>query len=192
MLAAMFLVAATQVTTPQLAIVQSSHSAVATHDMSPHKRHLLHLAHLRYLHWQHELEEMHDRQAVAHPAVIAASSHVSPGVFSCHALQALWDAAGGNPGVAFLASEIAMAESGGRSNATGPYGERGLWQISTDHGSLSTYDPFGNARAAISISRDGRNWLPWTTYRTGAYVGRCLPARLPAAATATASRRFAP
>ena len=29
------------------------------------------------------------------------------------------------------------------------------------------------ASAAIAISANGSNWLPWTTYVTGAYRGRC-------------------
>jgi hypothetical protein len=31
----------------------------------------------------------------------------------------------------------------------------------------------GNAKAAIAISDDGRDWDPWTTYTSGAYAGRC-------------------
>ena len=55
----------------------------------------------------------------------------------------------------------------------GPVGERGYWQINTNHGSLSTYDPLGNARAAVIISANGTNWHPWTTFTSGAYRGRC-------------------
>jgi hypothetical protein len=72
-----------------------------------------------------------------------------------------------------MAASIAMAESSGRQFATGPAGERGYWQIHPDHGSLSTYDPLGNARAAVAISGHGRNWTPWTTFTSGAYRGRC-------------------
>lgn len=39
--------------------------------------------------------------------------------------------------------------------------------------SLSTYDPLGNANAAVIISDDGSDWTPWTTYTSGAYQGRC-------------------
>lgn len=104
------------------------------------------------------------------------SSHQSSpsGSLGCSGLESLWTAAGGNPGSAFVAAEIAMAESGGQQYATGPAGERGYWQINPDHGSLSTYDAFGNARAAIIISGDGSNWSAWTTYTSGAYIGRCL------------------
>ena len=41
------------------------------------------------------------------------------------------------------------------------------------HGSLATFDPMSNAKSAISISGDGTNWSPWTTYTSGAYHGRC-------------------
>ena len=66
-----------------------------------------------------------------------------------------------------------MAESGGNQFATGTVGERGYWQINPDHGALSTYDPNGNARAAVILSADGSNWSPWTTYTSGLYAGRC-------------------
>ena len=72
-----------------------------------------------------------------------------------------------------MAASIAMAESSGRQFATGAAGERGYWQIHPDHGSLSTYNPLGNAKAAVIISDDGGNWTPWTTFTSGAYRGRC-------------------
>jgi hypothetical protein len=72
-----------------------------------------------------------------------------------------------------MAASIAMAESSGQQFATGAAGERGYWQINPDHGSLSTYDPLGNAKAAVIISDDGANWTPWTTFTSGAYQGRC-------------------
>lgn len=99
---------------------------------------------------------------------------VSGGTLGCAGLQALWDDAGGAQWASFTAAEIAMAESGGNQYATGPVGERGYWQINPDHGYLSTYDAYGNARAAIIISDDGSNWSAWTTYTSGAYIGRCL------------------
>ena len=54
-----------------------------------------------------------------------------------------------------------------------PVGERGYWQINLNHGALSTYDPLGNAKAAVIISDNGTNWNPWTTFTSGAYRGRC-------------------
>lgn len=91
----------------------------------------------------------------------------------CSGLEKLWLAAGGAPSQEVTAASIAMAESGGAQFATGPVGERGYWQINPDHGALSTYDAYGNARAAVIISNDGTNWTPWTTYVDGDYAGQC-------------------
>ncbi|MGH3190202.1 MAG: LysM peptidoglycan-binding domain-containing protein [Streptosporangiaceae bacterium] len=99
-------------------------------------------------------------------------THLS-GTLGCAALETLWEEGGGSHAEAFTAAEIAMAESGGNQFATGTVGERGYWQINPDHGSLSTYDPLGNAKAAVVISDNGTNWSPWTTYTSGAYRGRC-------------------
>lgn len=96
------------------------------------------------------------------------------GTYSCGALEALWISVGGNRGSAFIAAEIAMAESGGRADAISPTNDFGLWQINGSHGSLATLNPVGNARAAVIVSGNGSNWSAWTTYRTGAYIGRCL------------------
>jgi len=110
--------------------------------------------------------------APAAPTALTTSTHLS-GTLSCNGLEELWEEAGGSHAEAFMAAEIAMAESSGRQFATGPFGERGYWQINTNHGSLSTYDPLGNAKAAVIISANGTNWHPWTTFLTGAYRGRC-------------------
>src|SRR5262249_61425083 len=66
-----------------------------------------------------------------------------------------------------------MAESGGRQYAHSPTNDFGYWQINGVHGAMATYNPIRNAKAAIAISSNGRNWRPWTTYVTGAYRGRC-------------------
>ncbi len=95
------------------------------------------------------------------------------GQLGCRGLEDLWDAAGGNPADAFIAAEIAMAESGGDQYALSPTDDYGYWQINASHGSLATFNAYGNARAAIIISNDGADWYPWTTYVTGAYAGRC-------------------
>ena len=110
--------------------------------------------------------------APAAPAALTTSTHLS-GTLSCNGLEELWEEAGGSHAEAFMAAEIAMAESSGRQFATGPVGERGYWQIHPVHGALSTYDPLGNAKAAVIISDNGRNWTPWTTFPSGAYRGRC-------------------
>ena len=105
-----------------------------------------------------------------------STSHkkVTNGVYSCSNLESLWVQAGGARSKAFIAAEIAMAESGGRQYAHSPTNDFGLWQINGVHGpSMATYDAMGNAKAAIAISSNGTNWRPWTTYTSGAYHGRC-------------------
>jgi hypothetical protein len=95
------------------------------------------------------------------------------GTLGCSGLEQLWTSAGGNPADAFTAAEIAMAESGGDQYALSPTEDYGYWQINVSNGALATYNAYGNARSAIILSDDGTNWNPWTTYRTGAYEGRC-------------------
>jgi hypothetical protein len=118
------------------------------------------------------------RGAVRHADAMAVSG-ASPGggTLSCRGLEALWESAGGSPGAAFTAAEIAMAESSGQQYATmhntNGTTDRGYFQINSIWGALSTYDAAGNARAAVQISRDGTDWGPWTTYQTGAYQGKC-------------------
>ena len=110
-------------------------------------------------------------------ASAAAMSAAGGGSLSCSGLEALWESAGGSSGTAFTAAEIARAESSGRqyasdANSNGTV-DRGYWQVNSIHGALSTYDPAGNARAAVELSGDGTNWSPWVTYQTGAYQGQC-------------------
>jgi LysM repeat protein len=104
----------------------------------------------------------------------SSSSTSLGGTLSCSGLEQLWEEAGGSSGEAFIAAEIAIAESGGSQYATNPSSDtKGYWQISPVWGALSSYDPLTNARAAVQISGDGGNWSPWTTYTSGAYSGRC-------------------
>jgi hypothetical protein len=104
----------------------------------------------------------------------SGSGYVAPsGQYSCSSLEELWDQAGGNPSDAFMAAEIAMAESGGNQYALSPTDDYGYWQINASNGALATFDAYGNARSAITLSDDGTNWSPWTTYTSGAYAGRC-------------------
>jgi LysM repeat protein len=106
--------------------------------------------------------------------VLTSSAKKLSGNLSCSGLEALWVAAGGARSHAFMAAEIAKAESGGRQYAHSPTNDFGYWQINGGHGPrMATYNPIGNAKAAIAISSNGRNWRPWTTYVTGAYRGRC-------------------
>ena len=110
----------------------------------------------------------------SHAAVgTAATTTDLSGTLGCGGLEALWVKAGGSPAVEVTAASIAMAESGGNQFATGTVGERGYWQINPVNGSLSTYNAYGNARAAVIMSGNGTNWSPWTTYTSGAYAGRC-------------------
>jgi LysM repeat protein len=108
-------------------------------------------------------------------AVLLTSSATRlSGTLGCSGLEALWKTAGGSSGEAFMAAEIAMAESGGEQYAVSPTDDIGYWQINQPSwGALATFNALGNAKAAITISHDGTNWGPWTTYRTGAYIGRC-------------------
>jgi LysM repeat protein len=95
------------------------------------------------------------------------------GNYSCSDLEQLWDSAGGNSADAFMAAEIAMAESSGDPNAISPTDDFGLWQINASNGSLATLNPYENARSAIILSDDGTNWNAWTTYTSGRYYGQC-------------------
>ena len=107
-------------------------------------------------------------------ATVLTSKTTLSGTLSCHGLEQLWESAGGSSGEAFMAAEIAMAESGGRQFALSPTNDYGYWQINGSHGPAeATFNPMGNARAAIAISDNGGNWGAWTTYTSGAYRGRC-------------------
>ena len=113
-------------------------------------------------------------QVLIIPANRSATPLPAPnGTLGCAGLETLWERAGGSQSRARLAASIAMAESSGRQYATGAAGERGYWQINPVHGPLSSYDPIGNARAAVILSADGTDWSAWTTYVSGEYQGRC-------------------
>jgi LysM repeat protein len=114
-----------------------------------------------------------DRGSAASDTSQAATTTSLSGTLSCTGLEQLWLDAGGSAAAEVTAASIAMAESGGNQFATGTVGERGYWQINPVNGALSTYDPYGNARAAVIMSADGANWSPWTTFTSGAYAGRC-------------------
>ncbi|SRR6266581_447199 len=93
--------------------------------------------------------------------------------YSYEQLKQLWITNGGSPSSASIAAAVAMAESSGNPTATNHNSDgstdRGLWQINSIHGNLSTTDPTANVRAAIKISSNGKNWKPWVTFTTGKY-----------------------
>jgi hypothetical protein len=106
-------------------------------------------------------------------ALAQPNTPVNGAIFTYAQLEAVWIQAGGNSQEAPMAAAIAMAESGGNSNAshTNSNGsvDRGLWQINSTNGSGSTFDVMTNARTAISMSNNGTNWRPWcTAYSDGA------------------------
>lgn len=78
-----------------------------------------------------------------------------------------------------IAAAIAMAESGGDSNAINPGNANdpeysvGLWQINIrahpQYSKSSMLVPQNNALAMFAISSGGTNWSPWGTYTSGAY-----------------------
>jgi hypothetical protein len=73
-----------------------------------------------------------------------------------------------------IAAAVAMAESAGNPGAIGDRGTSyGLWQVHLPAhpwaASMNMLDPYQNALAMARISGGGKNWKPWTTYRTGAY-----------------------
>lgn len=78
-----------------------------------------------------------------------------------------WLNAGGDPQHVNEAVAVALAESGGNpgaqnTNSNGTV-DRGLWQINSSHGADSTFDPQANARAAIRLSNNGKDWSAWCT-----------------------------
>lgn len=95
-----------------------------------------------------------------------------PKTYSYRQLEELWIAAGGRRIAAPTAAAIALAESSGDPNSVGHNAngsvDRGLWQINSVHGSLSTTNVLANAKAAVKIYNES-GWSPWTTFKTGAY-----------------------
>jgi hypothetical protein len=83
--------------------------------------------------------------------------------------------AGWTRGDVTVAVAVAMAESGGNTDAHATRGEdsRGLWQINVaahpDLASQNLYDPATNARAAYGIWRS-QGWGPWSAHNNGSYL----------------------
>lgn len=85
------------------------------------------------------------------------------------------------------AAAVIMAESGGNARAsnsnTDGSVDRGLFQINSIHGALSTFEVEANINNAFQISRGGRDWSPWVTVQNGseqAYIDRDVKPRRPA------------
>lgn len=101
---------------------------------------------------------------------------------SFHKLEELWIGAGGNKTEAPYAAAIALAESKGNPTAEGHNTngtiDRGLWQINSVHGALSTFNVAENAKAAVQIAKESGGFGPWVTYKTGAYEAYLTPANL--------------
>jgi LysM repeat protein len=106
-------------------------------------------------------------------SAVVQSAPAALGMYSCSALEQIWEQAGGNAASAFMAAEIAMAESSGNPGAISPTDDFGLWQINGSNGALATLNPFQNAKSAITLSDNGANWGPWSTFHSGAYYGKC-------------------
>lgn len=129
-------------------------------------------------------------------------------VYTYAQVEGLWLNAGGPAAAAPLAAAIAMAESGGNSDAVstqlnGTCTNAGLWQLATPCGGGSGYtvaqlqDPATNAAVAVTVSQQGANWSTWETFVNGAYKAfesssttpdtTGLPASTTTAATLTAA-----
>jgi len=93
------------------------------------------------------------------------SSSGNPGyraIYSYSGLMALWRYEGGASWAAATAACIAWHESSGRTWVISWTDDWGLWQI--HDGGYAMLNPYANARRAIYMSANGRNWSPWTTH----------------------------
>lgn len=100
-------------------------------------------------------------------------------------------AAGFPPDQIATATAVALAESGGRTDAVNRANRNGsvdygVWQINTIHGNLlnqgDKFDPAANARMAHTVWRQaGGKWTPWSVYKSGRYTAFMPRATLAAA-----------
>jgi hypothetical protein len=121
---------------------------------------------------------------VAYPLGDSTDS-LTPAQIAAYAYQAGFRGAAQVKAVA-----IALAESGGHPGSLNPRAPDysvGLWQVNYYGGLLgprtaaygtpaSLTDPAANARAAFSISGQGKNFGPWSTYTNGAYLSHMAAA----------------
>jgi len=126
------------------------------------------------------------QQAAAQQPVIA-TYRGADGTLTPAGIATLALTAGCDPGAAVIATAVAMAESGGSPSAQGDVGlmdatwdwSAGLWQIrglraerntGALRDSVANQAVDKNAAAMHDISSGCRNWTPWSTYNTGAYL----------------------
>ncbi len=124
--------------------------------------------------WQLAIPYAAPNSATAPTARTSASAaQFSEGTPSCRQPEELWPRAGRTPSEAFTTAEIAMAGSRGDQHVADRYGEQAYWQANPDHGSLTTCDPEGTAKAAVIISGDDSTRAPRTTFVPGSYERQC-------------------
>lgn len=107
------------------------------------------------------------------PATVGSPS--ARGTYSYTQLETLWVLAGGSSSLAPTMAAIALAESGGNTQAHNPSGASGLWQVEVPindsfipGGAAHVYNALDNARAAVAIEK-AQGLSAWTTYTSGAY-----------------------
>jgi hypothetical protein len=88
--------------------------------------------------------------------------------FTYGQLESLWIQAGGSRALAPLMAAIALAESGGNSDARNPSGASGLWQILGNPFPGNAFDPATNAKMAVAKYHE-QGLTAWETYTSGAY-----------------------
>lgn len=114
-------------------------------------------------------------------------TRLTPEQIAQHAL-----AAGFRGDGAVKAVAVALAESGGRTDAVNRNSDkyrsvdRGLWQINSKwHPEVSAaqaFNPATAARHAYRISSGGKSWSPWSAWKNGAALTQLGRARLAVAA----------
>ena len=88
--------------------------------------------------------------------------------YSYAQLEDLWIQAGGSRALAPVMAAIAMAESGGNSEARNPSGASGLWQILGNPFPGNPFDAQVNAKMAVAKFHE-QGLTAWVTYTSGAY-----------------------
>lgn len=103
-----------------------------------------------------------------------------------HQIENVWTKNGGSKKLAPVMAAIALAESGGYTQAkhknTNGTVDQGLWQINSSNFRIykghNIYDVNVNAHAAKRLAEGGKGLDNWTTYTTGAYL-KYLPKSYP-------------